>query len=283
MRWILALLGAAALAASPNFSKQRIGWNQPIAPFHIISNVYFVGTSQLGCYLIVTPAGDILIDGALPESATQIEKHVAALGFRMHDIKFLLNTHAHYDHSGGLAELKRASGAVMVASAADAPDLRSGYTDSFGSGWDTHVPGVPVDRIIKDGEQLKLGGSVLTAHIMPGHTRGCTTWTLPVNEAGKTHNVLFYCSTSVPGYKLINNPVYPRIAADYEHSFAIAATLPCDVFLANHTGFFNMTGKLARVSAGAPNPFIDPNEYRTFVQQSHQDFEDELARQRTVH
>jgi metallo-beta-lactamase class B len=279
----LALIALASFAAVPKYSKQRIEWNQPIAPFHIIANVYFVGTAQLGCYLIATPAGDILIDGALPESAPRIERNIATLGFRMHDIKFLLNTHAHYDHAGGLPELKRASGALMIASAGDAPNLRSGLTDSFGAGWDQRVPGVAVDRIVRDGGQVALGGSVLTAHIMPGHTRGCTTWTMDVNEAGKTQHVLFYCSTSVPGYKLVNNPVYPGIAADYERSFAIAERLRCDVFLANHTGFFHMREKLARVSAGGANPFIDPDEYRTFVRQSRSDFETELARQRTVH
>ena len=166
---------ALAFATHPRYSRQRIEWNEPVAPFHIIGNVYYVGTAQLGSYLIVTPAGDVLIDGALPESAAQIERNVAALGFRMQDVKFLLNTHAHYDHSGGLPELKRASGALMVASAGDAPNLRSGLTDSFGAGWDQRVPGVRVDRIINEGEQLTIGGSVLRAHIMPGHTRGCTT------------------------------------------------------------------------------------------------------------
>jgi metallo-beta-lactamase class B len=284
MRGLPAIVLAALTFAAPvEYSQQRLEWNQPIAPFHIIGNTYFVGTAELSSYLIVTPAGDFMIDGALPESAAQIERSVATLGFRMRDVKFLLNTHAHYDHAGGLPELRRASGALMVASRGDAPNLRSGLTDSFGAGWDMRVPGLAVDRIINDGESLVLGGSVLTAHVMPGHTRGCTTWTLPVREAGQTYQVVFYCSTSVPGYKLVNNPVYPRIADDYEHSFAIAEQLPCDVFLGNHTGFFHMREKLARRSAGAPNPFIDPAEYRTFVQNSHREFEKELARQRAVH
>ena len=279
----LVCVAMGAMGAHAAHSKQRVEWNQPMKPFHIVGNVYYVGTAQLGSYLIVTPAGDILIDGALPESAPQIERNVASLGFRMRDIKFLLNTHAHYDHAGGLPELKRASGAVMVASAADAPHLRDGFTDSFGAGWDTSVPGVTVDRIIKDGEQLSLGGTVLTAHVMPGHTRGCTTWTAPVSEAGKTYNVLFYCSTSVPGYKLVNNPVYPQIAEDYQRSFVIAQRLPCDVFLANHAGFFHMHDKLARGKPGARNPFIDPAEYRAFVRNSEREFENELRRQRAVH
>src|SRR5947209_11686765 len=145
----LVCVAMAAMAAHAAYSKQRVEWNQPMKPFHVVGNVYYVGTAQLGSYLIVTPAGDILIDGALPESAPQIERNIASLGFRMRDIKFLLNTHAHYDHSGGLPELKRASGAVMLASAADARNLRDGFTDSFGAGWDTRVPGVRVDRIIK--------------------------------------------------------------------------------------------------------------------------------------
>src|ERR1700722_14118770 len=130
------------LAAQQNFSKDRIEWNKPMAPFHIIGNIYFVGTAGLGSYLITSPQGHILLDGGLPESAPQIEQHIAALGFHIRDVKILLNSHAHYDHDGGLRELKRASGAQMVASRGDAPNIESGLTDSYGAGWNSSVPGV---------------------------------------------------------------------------------------------------------------------------------------------
>lgn len=251
-------------------------------PFHIIGDVYFVGTAGLGSYLITSPQGHVLLDGALPESAPQIEQHVALLGFKMRDVKILLNTHAHFDHDGGLAELKRVSGAQVIASRADAPNIESGLTDSYGSGWDTRIQGVKVDRIIDDGAQVKLGTNILTAHVTPGHTKGCTTWTMPVTKNGHIHNLVFYCSTSIPGYSLINNRAYPNIVSDYQHSFAVLEKLPCDVFLANHTGFFHMDEKLARVRPGGPNPFIDPAEYAAFVAQSKKDFEATLARQKAA-
>ncbi len=260
-------------------SNQRAEWNRPIAPFHIIGNVYFVGTHGLGVYLITTPKGDILLDGALPESVPQIERNVAALGFKLTDIRYLLNSHAHYDHSGGLFELKRASGAQMVASRGDKPDLESGLTESFGAGWDQRERGVKVDRAIDDGDTVSLGGVTLTAHVTAGHTRGCTTWSLPVQDKGKTYQVVFYCSTSVPGYPLLNNRLYPTIVSDYQHSFRVLRSLPCDVFLTNHTGFFHMDEKLAARKPGAPNPFVRPGELAAYVDQSRRDFEQELAKQ----
>lgn len=279
---LLRLAAAIALlsATIAGQSARRLAWNQPIAPFHIIGNIYFVGTKQLGSYLIVTPSGDILIDGALPESAPQIEHNIGVLGFHVKDVRILLNTHAHYDHSGGLAELKRASGGRLIASRGDAPDLEAGLTESFGAGWDSHMPPVKVDRVIDDGANIFLGGTVLTAHIMPGHTRGCTTWTSTATEGGKIYNVVFYCSTTVPGYSLVHNRSFPGIVAAYEHSFQVAESLPCDVFLANHTEFFHMQEKIDRVRKGGPNPFIDPAEYRAFIAQSKADFERELAQQK---
>jgi metallo-beta-lactamase class B len=275
----LVCLCTLAVAAQQKFSKDRIEWNKPMTPFHIVGNIYFVGTAGLGSYLITSPQGHILLDGALPESAPQIEQHIAALGFHIRDVKILLNSHAHYDHDGGLHELKRASGAQMVASRGDAPNIESGLTDSYGAGWNSKVAGVKVDRVIDDGAKVTLGGATLIAHITPGHTKGCTTWTMRVADAGKTYDVVFYCSTSVPGYSLVNNRSYPRIASDYRRSFSVLEKLPCDVFLANHTGFFHMDEKLERRWQGGANPFIDPGEYLAFVAQSKAEFETKLQKQ----
>ena len=267
--------------AAEKVSQRRIAWNQPTKPFHVIGDIYFVGTAGLGSFLITTPEGHIILDGGLPESAPLIEKHVAALGFHMKDVKYLLNSHAHYDHCGGLAQLKKDSGARMIASRADGETLDSGFHSSYGAGWDTKFPAVKVDRIVATGDKVQLGGTTLTAIVTPGHTKGCTTWTVPVTEAGKTYNVIFYCSTTVPGYPLVNNHEYPQIVSDYRHSFEALKKLQADVFLANHTEFFGMKEKLSRVKPGVPNPFVDPGELHRFVLESEQDFNRELSKQQT--
>lgn len=260
-------------------SGERAAWNQPVKPFRIIGNTYYVGAAGVTSFLITTTQGHILLDGGLPETAPLIEKNIAALGFRIQDVKMLLNSHAHYDHCGGLAELKRLTGAQMVASRADAEVLESGGRVSF-EGWkDSGFPAVKVDRLIADGETVTLGDVSLSAVLTPGHTKGCTTWTTPVSESGRTHHVVFYCSTTVPGYRLITNAKYPQIVSDYEHSFAKLRQLPCDVFLAPHGGFFHLDEKRGRLGKGDANPFIDPAEFRAFLNQSEQDFHRELKKQ----
>jgi len=271
------MLAGACLFAQRD-SSERAEWNRPFPPFCIIGNVYYVGVAGVTSFLITTAQGHILLDGGFPETAPLIEKNVATLGFRIRDVKILLNSHAHYDHCGGLAELKRLSGAEMVASRADAEVLESGRI-SF-EGWkNSGFPPVKVDRVIADGETVPLGDAVLTANLTPGHTKGCTTWTMPVLDAGKTHHVVFFCSTSVPGYRLVSNPKYPQIASDYERTFARLRQLPCDVFLAPHGGFFHLDEKRPRLAKGGANPFVDPTEFRAFLDNSERDFERELKKQ----
>lgn len=240
-------------------------------PFRVIGNVYYVGVSGVSSFLITTPQGLILLDGGLPETAPLIEKNIAALGFKLSDVKYLLNSHAHFDHSGGLAELKRLSGAQLVASRRDSKALTEGKDNSY--------PPVKVDRSIDDQATVQLGGVTLTAHLTPGHTRGCTTWTTPVPENGKTYNVMFFCSTTVAANRLVNNTGYPQIVSDYRQSFAKLKKLRCDVFLAPHAGFFKLAEKQKKISAGGPNPFIDPAEFAAFIRQSERDFERELQEQ----
>jgi len=252
----------------------RAAWNRPVPPFQIIGNIYYVGAEGIASYLITTPRGHILLDGGFTETAPQIEKNIAALGFKVKDVKFLLNSHAHYDHCGGLAELKRASNAQMVASRPDGAILERGGPPGRPS-W--QFPPVKVDRFVNDGETLDLGGTRLTALVTPGHTPGCTTWTMSVTDAGKHLNVVFFCSTSVVE-KLTNNKEYPQIVTDYRHTFERLKTLPCDVFLGPHPGFFQLDEKRARMKAGAPNPFIDPAEFHNYIVQSEQAFEVELKK-----
>ena len=179
----LTVVGVALLAQRD--SGERAAWNEPVKPFRIIGNIYYVGVSGVTSFLITTPQGHILLDGGFPETAPLIEKNIATLGFRIQDVKILLNSHAHYDHCGGLAELKRLSGAQMVASRADGEVLESGGRVSF-EGWkNSGFPAVKVDRVIADGETVQLGDVSLTAVLTPGHTKGCTTWTMPVTESGK--------------------------------------------------------------------------------------------------
>jgi metallo-beta-lactamase class B len=276
----IAILAAAMFALTgPATAEVPAEWTKPVAPFHIIGNIYYVGTADLAAYLIHTDDGDILIDGTLKQNVPLIERNIATLGFRVSNIKILLNSHAHYDHAAGLAALKHDSGAVLYASAKDAPILESGKI-SFGPTASDPYPPVKVDRIVKDGEAIGLGGAKLTAHLTPGHTPGCTSWTMPVSEDGMAHTAIFYCSTSVAGNPLVNNKAYPQIASDYEASFAKLKTIKADVFLAPHAQFYHPQEKLRLRKKGAPNSFVDPGELQRFVAASQHDFEAELAKQK---
>ena len=269
-------VGAADSRAADAASRGPL--NQPQAPFRIADDLYYVGMSDVTSYLIVTKDGYILIDGGFASSAPQILDHIRTLGFDPKKVKFLLNSHAHYDHAGGLAAVKAATGAVMVASAADAAVLEAGGTNDFALK-NGAFPPVKVDRIVADGESVMLGGVSITAHVTAGHTKGCTTWTLPVTIDGARENALFLCSLSVlPAYRLIGNPAYPNQAADFENSFATLKGLKCDVFLASHGNFFDMKEKLAKLQAGAkPNPFIDPEGCRAFFAKAEAVFDRRLA------
>jgi metallo-beta-lactamase class B len=277
------LLLADRSASAQQDPATRAAWNQPVKPFRIVGNVYYVGVAGVSSFLIATPEGQVLHDGGRPQIAPHIRASIAARGFRLADVKYLLNSHAHFDHAGGLAELKRLSGGQLVASRGDQPVLAAGRQEANGATDAALFPAVKVDRVIDDGATVRLGGSVLTAHLTPGHTKGCTTWTLPVTEDNKTYQVLFHCSTTVPGYRLVNNPLYPQIVADYRRSFAALRRLRCDVLLAPHGSFFDLDGKRAKLADGGrspkTNPFVNPAEFGAFVNESEHDFNAELERQ----
>jgi metallo-beta-lactamase class B len=273
----LGLLAQPVLADVP-FAKSRAAWNRPIRTFRAIGNIYYVGTYNVSAWLITTPKGNILLDATLAESAHYVEENIRKLGFKVEDIKILLNSHAHFDHMGGMAMIKHDSGAVLYASAADKPIIESGHID-FGPSSRVDTTPVKVDHVVADGGTVSLGGVTLTAHLTPGHTPGCTTWTMPVTENGVAHQALFWCSMQVGGNPLVNNKAYPRIVEDYKAGFAKAKTLNPDVFLGNHAGQFNLYDKMARQVDGAPNPFIDAGEYHPFVLDTEKQFEKELAHQ----
>ncbi len=276
----LLFLAAATLhGAAADAQSQRENWNKPNEPFTLIGNVHYVGTSGLAAFLITTEQGHILLDGALPESVPQIEANIKALGFALGDIKYLLNSHAHFDHSGGLAQLKRDTGATLIASEGDRSALEGGFYLGSEQIAALNAPPVKVDRVIADGETLKLGSTVMTANLTPGHTRGCTSWSMPVSAQGKVQRVLFFCSSTVAFNRLVNPPQYPGIVADYERTFARAKTLTVDVFLAAHPEFFRMQEKRAQLGSG-PNPFIDPREFQAYMIESEADFRRKLTAQK---
>jgi len=253
-------------------------WNRPITPCRIASNLYYVGTNYLASFLLATPQGDILINPDYEESVPLIRASVEKLGFHFSDIKIILISHAHDDHAAGCALAKRLSGAKLMVMDADAPIIESGGAGDFQ--YHQHWTPVKVDRVLHDGDKVQLGGITLTARLTPGHTKGCTTWTTELNEHGHLYHVVIVGSPNVnPGYKLVDNKQYPQIAADYEKTFQILRSLPCDIFLGAHGVYYDMDAKLKRAKAGGANPFVDPQGYRAYVAEREQAFRQELANQ----
>jgi metallo-beta-lactamase class B len=258
------------------------GWNRPFPSYRVIGNIYYVGTNEIAQFLIVTPAGHILIDSGFEASVPRLRENVQKLGYRFEDIRILLSSHAHIDHVQAHAMVRKLTGAQVIASAQDARFIAAG-----GKG-ETVFDGVyawtpcPVDREIQDGDRVTLGETTLTAHLTPGHTMGATTWTMKTTDGGRPLDVVFFPSANInPGVRLVGNRRYPAIAADFERSFATWKTLSCDVFLGSHGEFFGMRDKYERLVAGATtNPFVDPDGYRRFVAQAEEQFRRELASER---
>lgn len=275
---MLLLLFCPALAEAQADETAR-SWNRPVKPYRVIANIYYVGASDVTSFLITTPEGHILLDSGFAETVPLIRDNVKQLGFRLEDIKILINSHAHYDHAGGLAQLKELTGAKLMASEADAVLLASGGRDDFQWGDKLSYSPAEVDRRLRDKDTINLGGVTMTARLTPGHTKGSTTWTMQVKEAGKLLSVVFVGSTSVPGYKLIGNPKYPGIADDYAHTFRLLKGLPCDLFLSTHGSSFSMTEKMLRAERGEKNPFIDPEGYRRFIKQTERAFRQQLQKE----
>ena len=260
-------------------------WNQPVEPFRIFGPLYYVGASDIAAYAIATPEGLIVLDGGFPETAPLIEKNLATLGFGIGDVKILLNSHAHFDHAGGLAELVAKSGATVVASERDAPQLEAGGRGDFAWGDDATFPPVKVGRRVRDRETVTLGGVTLTAQVTAGHTKGCTSWSARFEQAGVARDAVFVCSVSVPdpaAYRLADNPRYPEIARDYEASFVRLRELPCDLFLAAHGSLFDLAGKSKRraMGLGLRDPFVDPQGYRDYLDRAEAAFRQALAEAR---
>ena len=254
-------------------------WYEKTEPFHIIGNLYYVGSRGLAVYLLPSDDGHILIDGGLPDTAPLVAESMEKLGYRLEDVKILLNTHAHSDHAGGLAELKEKSGAKLLISEGDRSavenGLYAGYEDRESFSW----PGAKVDGIVSDGEVVRLGGIELTAHITPGHSPGCTSWSFTIEDGPQNYDALIFCSASVAANSLIDPPQYPGIVDDYRATFAKTKGWAPDIFLSNHPFFFKMTGKRIELEEGDPLAFVKPGEFTEFIIKAEQDFERELKDQ----
>jgi metallo-beta-lactamase class B len=266
--------------ASPSLAgvaRAMRGWNRPVVPFRIIANIYYVGTNELAIFLVTTPAGHILIDSGFEETVPLVKSSVERLGFAMGDIKVLLSSHAHIDHVGGHARMRALTGARVLATAPDAVLLRAGGGGplALGSTWNP----VTVDGLLQDGQKVELGGTTLVAHLTAGHTPGATTWTTTVEAEGRRLAVVFFSSATLfAETPLVGNQAYPQIAADFDRSYAFWTTVPCDVFLASHSGFFGLADKRARLARGEkPNPFIDPAGWRRLISDQEANFRRRLA------
>ncbi|HTS49424.1 MAG TPA: subclass B3 metallo-beta-lactamase [Bryobacteraceae bacterium] len=283
-RILLVSLGLALSGSlGPHLAAQQASdWTEPFPPHRVIGNVYYVGSRGLASYLITTPQGSILVNSSLEASVPLIRASIEKLGFKFSDVKILLISHAHYDHCAGSFQIKELTGAKYMVMDADVPEIENGGQGNFQYGRMPNMQYKPVkvDRVLHDGDEVKLGGVVMVAHLTPGHTKGCTTWTMKVRDGGKTYDVVIVGSPNVnPGYKLVNNALYPQIASDYEKMFRVLKALPCDVFLGAHGNYYGMEAKYAKLAEGGANPFIDPQGYRAYVDERERTFRTELAKQ----
>ena len=286
-RFLAALsLAITLILTSASLSAQNApDWTEPYPPYRVIGNIYYVGSRGLASYLITTPEGSMLINSSLEASVPLIRASIEKLGFKFSDVKVLLISHAHIDHCAGSFLIKELMGAKYMVMQQDVQSIEDGGKSDFNYGRMPNMLFKPVrvDRVLHDGDEVKLGGVVLTAHLTPGHTKGCTTWTMKVRDGGKTYDVVIVGSPNVnPGFKLVNNPQYPQIASDYETTFRVLKSLPCDVFLGAHGNYYGMEAKYAKMDKAGPNPFIDPQGYRTYVDETEKRFRTELAKQQAA-
>ena len=261
---------------------QTNDWLEPFPPFRIAGNLYYIGSRGLASYLVTTPEGHILINSNLEKSVPMLRASIEKLGFKYSDVRILLISHAHWDHNAGSALIKKETGAKYMVMAEDVSAVESGGKTDFNYGNDegTYYPATKVDRTLRDKEEVKLGGAVLVAHLTAGHTKGCTTWTMKIGDGAKALNAVIVCSPNVnPGYKLVNNAAYPRIADDYARMFKTLASLPCDLFLGAHGSYYHLETKYGRMEKGDASAFVDPAGYQKFIAAKTAEFQAELKKQ----
>jgi metallo-beta-lactamase class B len=272
---LLALAGASAHAQAP----APDAMTKPTEPFKIIGDLYYVGTEGSASFLVTSPKGSVLIDGGLAETVPLVEANITKLGFQLADIKYLFTSRAVPDRAGGLARFKKDTGAQIVASAMDKPLLEGGLAAQG-------VEAVKVDRVVGDGDKLNLvdtkinkGGVLFVAHLTPGPTPGCTSWTLPVREQKWNHTVIFHCGAFVGDNRLVGPAARPGIVEDYQKAFAAARSIIADVFVAPYPDMFKMKDKRALIHDGWLNPFIKSSEFHAYIDAAEKEFKAELGRQ----
>jgi len=280
-RFPILLLAAAAAATAADSGPD----NQPFPAHRIIANIYYVGASDITSYLITSPEGHFLINSGYEDTPPIIRDGIVKLGFKPADVRILLNGQAHFDHVAGQAALERMTGAKIYSSAREVAVLESGGKADPRWGREYTYPPVKVDHVVRDLEKVTLGGVTLVAHMTPGHSIGCTTWTMRVAEGGKTYDVVFVGGTTInPGVEFVKHPTYPGIADDYARTFQTLRSLPCDIFLGAHGGYYGMKEKYEKMKAGAAvNPFIDPQGYKAFIDRSEQAYREKLAAEENGH
>lgn len=274
-----AALAAALALPAARWATAQDG-DRAFPPHRIADHLYYVGSKALAAYLITTDQGHILINSCFPETVPLIQASVEKLGFKFRDVKILLGSHAHNDHMAGNALVRRITGARVLVMEGDDGIVRTGGSGDFqyDSAWEP----CPVDEVLKDGQKVTLGGRSLTALKTSGHTRGCTTWVLTVNDGGRELRAVIIGSPNVnPGYKLVGNTKYPTIAEDYARTFQVLKAQKCDLFLGAHGDYYGLPAKYDRLGTGGANPFIDPAGYRAYVDDREKAYLTELARQKS--
>lgn len=260
-------------------------WNARVEPFQIVPHVYYVGAAGVSSFLITSSQGHILLDTGFDATVPLIRESIQKLGFKLSEIRWILSSHAHLDHVGGHARMRAWTGAKIAISARDAELLKSGGVEDFLPNAKTtmNYPPAVADRILKDGDEVRLGDITMICHLTPGHTRGCTTWTQEVGNSEERKHVLYFGSLTVlPETALVGNPRYPQIISDLESSYALLRKLPCDVFLAPHGGFFNLAEKHEKLKQHPSlNPFVDSNEFRLYLDSAEKTFRERLAQERS--
>ena len=263
----LMLAAVAAAQGNPD-------WHASFPAFKIAGNLYYVGTADLAVYLVRTPQGNIVINSDFAEDVPTVRKSIEQLGFKYSDTKIVLISHAHGDHDGGVGIIQKDTGARVMVMEGDVADVESKAPGR---------PGAKVDRVLHDGDTVELGGSTLTAKLTPGHTKGCTTWTMQVEESGRKLNAVIIGSPNVnAGYVLVGNTSYPTITTDYEKTFKVLKSLPVDLFLGAHGAYFGMKAKYERMKNGDAKAFIDPAGYKAYVDERESAFRKEWEKQKAA-
>jgi metallo-beta-lactamase class B len=274
------LLACGVLALAENKTPPQDAWNRPFPGHKIADHIYYAGTNELAAFLVTTPQGHILINQNFEESLPVMKAAIESVGFKVSDIKILLNSQSHWDHIGGLGAWQRLTGAKVMAMAGDVDVIESGGKRDFRFAGEHLYDPVKVDRTLRDGDEVKLGGITLVAHHTPGHTKGCTTWTMRTTDQGKPVNVVIFGSASInPGVRLVDRPSYPGIADDYARTFRVLKGLPCDVFLGAHGSHYGLKEKYEKLKSApaGPNPFIDPAGYQARVAEAEAAYLKKLA------